>query len=1063
VCDSDCKYQINPDVYGSTSCNGQVRGGSVCDTNCQPRPIERCEINIDTTSPLPSGTVGQAYSTTLQASGNDFANGEPCKPYYWSLYSGSLPPGLSLSTSGVISGIPTVANTYTFGVIVFDQAIQQSATKEFTLTINPVNIDVCAAIDITTSSPLPDGTVGQAYSTTLQATGGQTPYSWARAPGPGLLPSGLTLSSGGVISGTPAAGSQGTYKFNATATDSCTLTGGPASATKEFTLTIGQCVPESDTQFCLRYGKNCGSYTNTDNCGTTRTVNCGTCVAPAICGSIIPNVCSQGSKCGNGIIDDKSEQCDDGNLNGQTCQSLGFVSGSLGCTALCTFDTSSCSSNRPPAVTQMRIFAGSCVNGQSLTVACDATDPDQASSTLTVKGWLGQCPSAGCSPATAAWNTADPNDKIYLNGYTDGLMTYSAGNTFLYTFTVNQPVGTSIAATCQARDNQKALSNWGDAYPLCNVIDNPPTVRITNPANGATVSSTVSVTADASDDIGVTKVEFYVDNVLKSTDTTAPYSWQWDTTAYANGLHTIKAIAYDAVGQTATDQISVNVNNAGRNFVLSLQVTIKTPSYGDIVYAEVSGAVNNPDGSRWKYAGPTNTAQTSPTTLTAITIDTTTRGSLNYFTEEGTTPEAVTASTYTGAPEYKWRIPLSTLKYHSQVCVTGSNADTGESATSCDTFTVSSVPSMPVADFIGNPRSGSAPLSVQFTDASTGSISTWSWTFGDGGTSSQQNPSHVYSNPGTYTVSLTVTGSSGSDTETKVDYITVQPPAPVGTIDVKVEYTDVTNNIVPLTSSGIPNITRSMPINILATGTYNTEKCTDKNCQARYQVDSSSWADMNYDPFRLGFAASPLSSALQCDTTHTLTVTFTKTAGAGSGTTGSNMTSFYVSCIPRVTVNPVEKRVVVGDKLAKAFDVSVWNPLGAAISGTLTMTTLKPEQSYILGWLDLQGDTGGTHSTPLYVDSLNSATKTVTLNNIGAARSGAYTLRFTAADQSTGKQYVGTAALLVFAEALSEFAAWQLLILALIALLVFYKYGDLREEKVKNRGSRHATSRHRRR
>lgn len=79
----------------------------------------------------------------------------------------------------------------------------------------------------------------------------------------------------------------------------------------------------------------------------------------------------------------------------------------------------------------------------------------------------------------------------------------------------------------------------------------------------------------------------------------------------------------------------------------------------------------------------------------------------------------------------------------------------------------------PVADFSASTTTGDAPLSVNFTDLSTGSPSSWSWAFGDGGTSSAQNPSYVYNNPGTYNVSLTATNGCGSDGETKVAYITV--------------------------------------------------------------------------------------------------------------------------------------------------------------------------------------------------------------------------------------------------------------------------------------------------
>jgi PKD repeat protein/photosystem II stability/assembly factor-like uncharacterized protein len=86
---------------------------------------------------------------------------------------------------------------------------------------------------------------------------------------------------------------------------------------------------------------------------------------------------------------------------------------------------------------------------------------------------------------------------------------------------------------------------------------------------------------------------------------------------------------------------------------------------------------------------------------------------------------------------------------------------------------VSATVSPPTANFYGAPLSGAAPLSVSFTDTSSGAVSSWAWTFGDGQTSTQASPSHTYQNPGTYTVSLTVSGPSGSDPETKNAYITV--------------------------------------------------------------------------------------------------------------------------------------------------------------------------------------------------------------------------------------------------------------------------------------------------
>jgi len=99
---------------------------------------------------------------------------------------------------------------------------------------------------------------------------------------------------------------------------------------------------------------------------------------------------------------------------------------------------------------------------------------------------------------------------------------------------------------------------------------------------------------------------------------------------------------------------------------------------------------------------------------------------------------------------------------------------------------------LPGADFVASPTMGPAPLSVNFTDQSTGEITSWLWDFGDGLTSTEQNPIHIYSNPGTYTVSLAVTDPEGSDTEIKHDYISVFDIEPVqGTIGTEVDITNV--------------------------------------------------------------------------------------------------------------------------------------------------------------------------------------------------------------------------------------------------------------------------------
>lgn len=91
----------------------------------------------------------------------------------------------------------------------------------------------------------------------------------------------------------------------------------------------------------------------------------------------------------------------------------------------------------------------------------------------------------------------------------------------------------------------------------------PPITSVTAPDAGSTVSGVVTISASASDDVGVTKVEFYVDGALSSTDTTSPYGASWTTTAVANGSHALTAKAYDAAGNVGTSAaVIVTVDNA---------------------------------------------------------------------------------------------------------------------------------------------------------------------------------------------------------------------------------------------------------------------------------------------------------------------------------------------------------------------------------------------------------------------------------------------------------------------------------------------------------------------
>lgn len=184
-------------------------------------------ITITTTN-LSGGTVGTAYSTTLSATGGT-------SPYTWAISSGTLPAGLTLSSSGAISGTPTSAGTATFTVRATDSA-SKTGEMSYSISISAAG-STPAAVSILTGS-LSGGTVGTAYSTTLSATGGSAPYSWSLTGG--SLPGGLSLSQAGTITGTPTA--SGTYSFTVRVADSSS-----ATAIRTFSVNIASPAPATDT------------------------------------------------------------------------------------------------------------------------------------------------------------------------------------------------------------------------------------------------------------------------------------------------------------------------------------------------------------------------------------------------------------------------------------------------------------------------------------------------------------------------------------------------------------------------------------------------------------------------------------------------------------------------------------------------------------------------------------------------------------------------------------------------------------------------------------------------
>ena len=228
-------------------------------------------------------------------------------------------------------------------------------------------------------------------------------------------------------------------------------------------------------------------------------------------------------------------------------------------------------------------------------------------------------------------------------------------------------------------------------------------------------------------------------------------------------------------------------NNA--NFALKFYTSADNVNYDD------DGLVDNVVVQSTAAAAPVANFTGSPTSgaapLAVAFTDTSTNSPTSWnwtFGDSSTSTAQNPSHTYTTAGTYT-------------VALTATNA-TGSNTNTKTNYIAVTVPA-PVANFTGTPTSGTVPLAVSFTDTSTNTPTSWSWTFGDSGTSTTRNPSHTYNSAGTYTVALTATNAGGSNTNTKTNYITANPPAPVanfsgtptsGTAPLAVSFTDTSTN-----------------------------------------------------------------------------------------------------------------------------------------------------------------------------------------------------------------------------------------------------------------------------
>ncbi|MBI2304051.1 MAG: PKD domain-containing protein [Chloroflexi bacterium] len=225
------------------------------------------------------------------------------------------------------------------------------------------------------------------------------------------------------------------------------------------------------------------------------------------------------------------------------------------------------------------------------------------------------------------------------------------------------------------------------------------------------------------------------------------------------------------------------------------------------------------------------------------------------------------------------------------VAVTAYDTTGDESWYSEEVFAQPAALSPPTADFLGSPTSGKIPLAVTFTDTSSGtSITSWLWSFGDGVTGTLQNPTHTYSSPGVYTVSLTATNADGSDTKTRASYISVTADANFigfptsGRVPLTVQLTDTTTGSVSSRlwdfGDGVTSTAQNPTHTYAANGVYTISLTLTDTFGLSDKETKTSYISVTPDA---EFTASPTSGPIP------LTVQFTDTT---TGSVSSRLWSF---------------------------------------------------------------------------------------------------------------------------------------------------------------------------
>ncbi|MBI2578098.1 MAG: hypothetical protein HYW26_00135 [Candidatus Aenigmarchaeota archaeon] len=563
-------------------------------------------------------------------------------------------------------------------------------------------------------------------------------------------------------------------------------------------------------------------------------------------------------------------------------------------------------------------------------------------------------------------------------------------------------------------------------------------------------------------------------------------SCTFDTNPWGNsaGAKTVYCRAFDGTllspTKTATFTVQRFEQGTARLYVTTA-VSNKYPREGEKVYAYISCYLVDAQGAR-------RDCTRTDTTIRSITIDKGTPKERNYLLAENWNQN----SNYDDSNK-RWVVEIDTSRYKSEI--TGCVESEGLEGCGSDTFGVNLLPQIsnftivPGMVMQGNEVIFSADVTddvavsavkacnnvtatgceAKFCEMLLFSGNIYRCTYYD--TSSLA--------VGSYTAYVVAVDNTGAWNSTKpgtfgVTYSAANEPKPPGPIPpgqpspcvppgcknlnvtnrylrTTVEYPDVVNQLFPYTPTGEPNLTRGTNVNFLARVTQgilgnpsSLKECNDADCEASYDIDRFEWKKLSWNDFDNAFVGSPPTAALSCDAYHTLYILSNKTRDPDKGLSAVNQFRFFVTCTPRVTVVPVEKRFSAGELDKKAYDVTVWNPLEAA---TFDLAS-KPSDDPVtpLQWMHAECPNpsgcsivqGNNDAAVLDVPALGSKGVSVFMDT--AARSGSYGIKYTATSRSSGKKYEAVGSVLIFAEGLAEFSSVQLIGLLFIAAFGYWLY-----------------------